>query len=501
MHYKEVAKKALAGKRAANKRHAKANRSRKSWISKTKKAHRSIKVTLVRIIKLKIKHSKMVKAAKKHISELVIKHKNMLKDIKKNGKAAIYRLVVQIRIAREKMTKKVNWYIAAIKKLNAAHDKYKLVWISYKKKAAHAVKMTKKYLKFAKIAMHAALDAHTLATKYHKTSKKHVKATAVAIKFFKKWSHVAKIAKKDRKAANAASVVAIAKRVAAELVYTIQHAKMIVAQKKSHKLRLASERFRKMIDHHNKMTKKFNGQTKFHRGKEAHWNRLAAAARALAKKYTRHAKEEHRQRIKWIVITKVRVAAEKAALAKARKNNALAAAKEARAKIYAAAAKRATRLAIREHKLRLAAEKRTKKFAIKKMIKSVANRKIVVKKAMIFVTKQNDIMTKANKAAAKSRSAKFVAITKKGEYQTKRDGHNKNAKKYTKAAKKAHKATKAAKAKHAKYDALRVIAVGKALKYHAAAVKEQSRRVFLDKVSRAAKIAAASFRGKVVVQV
>merc|ERR1711957_176449 len=70
----------------------------------------------------------------------------------------------------------------------------------------------------------------------------------------------------------------------------------------------------------------------------------------------------------------------------------------------------------------------------------------------------------------------------------------------TKAAKKAHKATKAAKAKHAKYDALRVIAVGKALKYHAAAVKEQSRRVFLDKVSRAAKIAAASFRGKVVVQ-
>merc|ERR1711957_816537 len=90
---------------------------------------------------------------------------------------------------------------------------------------------------------------------------------------------------------------------------------------------------------------------------------------------------------------------------------------------------------------------------------------IVVKKAMIFVTKQNDLMTKANKAA-----------------------------------KKAHKATKAAKAKHAKYDALRVIAVGKALKYHVAAKKEQSRRVFLDKVSRAAKIAAASFRGKVVVQ-
>merc|ERR1712166_1502916 len=229
---------------------------------------------------------------------------------------------------------------------------------------------------------------------------------------------------------------AIARRVAAEALYAAQHAKMIVAQKKSHKLRLAANRYRKMVAHHNKMTKKFNAGTKFHKGKEAHWKRLAAAARHLAKKYIRHAKEEHKQRIKWIVITKRRVAAEKAALAKARKNNALAAAKEARAKIYAAAAKRATRLAIREHKLRLAAEKRTKKFisrqtiamkrykteeklkfkylrlaaqadrkaarewarhnrAIKKMIASVAHRKRVVKKSMTFVTKQNALMQKA----------------------------------------------------------------------------------------------------------
>jgi hypothetical protein len=59
---------------------------------------------------------------------------------------------------------------------------------------------------------------------------------------------------------------------------------------------------------------------------------------------------------------------------------------------------------------------------------------------------------------------------------------------------------KAAKAKHAKYEKLRILAVKNAKKYHVAAAKEQSRRVFLDKVAKAAKIAAASFRGKVVVQ-
>merc|ERR1712166_1695666 len=229
-------------------------------------------------------------------------------------------------------------------------------------------------------------------------------------------------------------------------------------------------------------------------------------------------------------------------------NNALAAAKEARAKIYAAAAKRATRLAIREHKLRLAAEKRTKnfikrqqvankkyrkeeklkfhylrlagqadrkaarewarhnrhikemKYAIKKMIASVAHRKRVVKKSMTFVTKQNALMQKANKAAAKHRSAKFVAYTKAGEYKKQRDHHNKDTKKFTKAATKAFKEMKAAKAKHAKYEKLRILTVKHAKKYHVTAEKEQSRRVFLDKVSRAAKIAAASFRGKVVVQ-
>lgn len=457
VHYKNVAKKALAGKVAADKKHAKANKARKSWISKTKKALHLVKHTLTLIHKLKVKHTKMVKAAKKNIAKMVLKHKDMLKNIKKHGKAAIHRLVVQIKIAREKHDKQVNWYIEAIKKLNAKHDKFKLVFVSYTKKAKHAVKMTKMYNKLMKIAKAAALDAHKLALKYHKIAETHKKATAVAIHLFKKWTAAAKKAIKARKAANAASVKAIARRVAAEAAYAAQHAKMIVAQKKSHKLRLTANRYRKMVEHHIKMTKKFNAGTKFHKGKEAHWKRLAAAARALAKKYIRHAKEEHKQRIKWIVITKRRVAAEKAALAKARKNNALAAAKEARAKIYAAAAKRATRLAIREHKLRLAAEKRTKnfikrqeiaskkykteeklkfhylrlagqadrkaarewarhnrhikemKYAIKKMIASVANRKRVVKKSMTFVTKQNALMQKANKAAAKHRAAKFVA--------------------------------------------------------------------------------------------
>jgi len=114
-----------------------------------------------------------------------------------------------------------------------------------------------------------------------------------------------------------------------------------------------------MVAHHIKMTKKFNADTEFHQGKEAHWEKLAAAAKVLAEKYTRQAKEEHKLRLHWIVITKERLEAEQVALAEARKNNAAAAAMEARAKIYAAAAKRATRLAIREHKLRLAAEERT----------------------------------------------------------------------------------------------------------------------------------------------
>merc|ERR1712166_1346767 len=153
---------------------------------------------------------------------------------------------------------------------------------------------------------------------------------------------------------------AIARRVAAEALYAAQHAKMIVAQKKSHKLRLAANRYRKMVAHHNKMTKKFNAGTKFHKGKEAHWKRLAAAARHLAKKYIRHAKEEH----KFHYLRLAGQADRKAAREWARHNRHI----------------------------------KEMKYAIKKMIASVAHRKRVVKKSMTFVTKQNALMQKANKA-------------------------------------------------------------------------------------------------------
>jgi len=134
------------------------------------------------------------------------------------------------------------------------------------------------------------------------------------------------------------------------------------------------------------------------------------------------------------------------------------------------------------------------------MIESIAHRKEAVKIAMANVEKQNELMAEANKAAEKSRTDKYDANTKAEEYIKTRDSHNEDTKKYVKAAHKALHDTKVAKKKHAKFEAVRISAVIKAKKYLVSANKEKFRRVFLDKVTKAAKIATASFKGKVIVQ-
>jgi hypothetical protein len=303
-----------------------------------------------------------------------------------------------------------------------------------------------------------------------------------------------------------------------------------------------------MVAHHMNMIKKHNSSVRFHRTKEAHWKRLAYIAMHAARKYIRHAAREHRMRLHWIVIYKQRVAAEHRAILKARRNNAAAAAMEARAKIFADAANRANRLSHRQYHIRIAAEKRTKiyinrqvaahhryrkeehrrfhllrlakqadrkaarewarrnryvkemRYAIKKMMISVAHRKRIVKKAMIYVARQNHLMIKANVAADKSRRAKYAANIKAKDYRKQRDHFNRDTKRFVAAAVKAHKDSVIAKAKHAKFDSIRIHATRVAAKYLKHAKIEISRRNFLDKVARAARIATASFRGKVVVQ-
>jgi hypothetical protein len=408
--------------------------------------------------------------------------------------------------------------------------------------------LTAHYNKHIKITTHEITLATELTVKYVGIKNTHEKNTKISLEDFKKWTAKAKHAIKHRDEANAASVKAISLRVEAEATYAKHHAAMLEAQKKSHTLRLQVVRYRKVVAKFDAQTKKNNEDTKFHQGKEAHWNRLAAIARAAAKKYLRHAAIEHKLRVHWTVIYKKRVEAEKVALAKAMKNNAAAAAMEARARVFAEAAKRATRLALREQKLRVAAEKRTKvyiarqtaahvryakeeklrfhfvslarqadrkaarewerrntyvkemKHAIKAMIASVAHRKKVVAEAMEFVTKQNALMTKANEDAEKSNKDKISADIKATDYRKQRDHFNGETAKFVAAAHKALKEAKAAKAKHAKYDAIRVVASTNAAKYLKHAKIEISRRVFLDKVARAAKLATASFNGKVVVQ-
>lgn len=140
------------------------------------------------------------------------------------------------------------------------------------------------------------------------------------------------------------------------------------------------------------------------------------------------------------------------------------------------------------------------KIAIKRMIASVQRRKRLVRKAIAYVAKQNSLMSKANKAAAKSLRGKVAANIKAGEYRKQRNTFIKNTAKYVRAAHKAHRDAKAAKAKYARYNKLRIIAIATGKKYLAKAKVEISRRIFLEKVARAAKISAASFNAKVVLQ-
>merc|ERR1719181_369021 len=140
------------------------------------------------------------------------------------------------------------------------------------------------------------------------------------------------------------------------------------------------------------------------------------------------------------------------------------------------------------------------KYAIKKMMLSVAHRKRVVRKSMVYVSRQNSLMIKANIAADKARRGRYAANIKAKDYRKQRDHFNSQTRIFIAAARKAHRDAQNAKAKHAKYDAIRIHAVRVAAKYLKHAKIEISRRNFLDKVARAARIATASFRGKVVVQ-
>ena len=541
-------KKAKAARVIAHEKYAKANAKRISLVKKTKKAHHATKHVLSMIHKLKVKHTKMVIAAKAIIAKLHSEHKKAIANVTAQGKALIVEIVHKIKKAEEAHDKQINWYKIQIAKLNKLHTHHNGIYLTLVKKTKVVVHMTAHYNKHIKITSHQLTVAHALMVKYVNIKIEHEKNTKISLAAFKKWTVKAKHAIHHRDEANAASVKAIALRVKAEADYATHHANMLIAQKKSHVLRLQVVRYRKVVAKFNAQTKKNNSDTKFHQGKEAHWNKLAAQARATAKKYLRHAAIEHKLRLHWIVIYKKRVAAEKIALAKAMKNNAAAAAMEARARVFAEAAKRATRLALREQKLRIAAEKRTKiyiareiaahhryqkeekkrfhfvrlakqadrkaarewerrnryvkemKHAIKAMILSVAHRKKVVAKAMIFVSKQNEIMIKANEAAEKSGKDKISADIKAADYRKHRDHFNSETAKFVAAAHKAMKESKVAKAKHAKFDALRIVAEARAAKYLKHAKIEISRRVFLDKVARAARLATASFRGKVVVQ-
>ena len=469
IHYKLLEKKAKAARDVANKKFAKANAQRKKLVSLTKKAHHATKHVMTMIMKLKVKHTAMVKEAKEVIAKFHEEHKEAVKNITKAGKAAVAVIELKLKKAEEAHDKQVNWYKIQIAKLNALHLKHEATYTLYVKKTKVVVALTAHYNKHIKITTHEITLATELTVKYVGIKNTHEKNTKISLEDFKKWTAKAKHAIKHRDEANAASVKAISLRVEAEAAYAKHHAAMLEAQKKSHTLRLQVVRYRKVVAKFDAQTKKNNEDTKFHQGKEAHWNRLAAIARAAAKKYLRHAAIEHKLRVHWTVIYKKRVEAEKVALAKAMKNNAAAAAMEARARVFAEAAKRATRLALREQKLRVAAEKRTKvyiarqtaahvryakeeklrfhfvslarqadrkaarewerrntyvkemKHAIKAMIASVAHRKKVVAEAMEFVTKQNALMTKANEDAEKSNKDKISAEIKATNYRKQRD--------------------------------------------------------------------------------
>jgi hypothetical protein len=497
---------------------------------------------------VKVKHAKMIRRAKAIITKLVIRHKKMIAAISKFGKAAIHRIVLKLRAARKHHDKWVNWYKVEIAKMRKLHSKYTTVYNLSVKKSKATIRITRHLNRLVVVARHAIRVAHKLTLRYISIRVSHEKKTRVALHLFKRWSLHAKLAIKARVIANRNSVKAIARRVSAEATYKASHIKMLSAQKKSHVLRLQVVRYRKMVAHHVRMTKKFNSDTRFHRSKEAHWNRLAAIARSAARKYMRHAAQEHKMRLHWIVVYKKRVIAERLALAKARRANAAAVAMEARARVLALAAKRATRLALRQNKLRLAAEKRTKKFivrqiaahlrykkeeklryhfvrlgrqadrkaarewarrnryviemkrAIKAMISSIRRRKALVHKAMKYVSKQNVLMMNANKSAAKSLRGKISANIKAGEFRKQRAMYIKHTAKFVRAAHKAHLDARAAKAKHAKFDKMRIVAIRTARKYLAMSRVEIKRRIFLEKVARSAKISAASFTAKMHIQ-
>jgi len=548
IHYRLLAKKALRARNIAIHKWRVANGKRLHWIRITKRTHVTIRHVIKMIHQMKAKRAKMIKAFKLNIHRLIVQHKKMIANVTKYGKAAIRVIVKKIKVARAHHDKWVNWYIAAIAKQNKLHAHHLAVYKIHVNKTKIAVALTKMLWRHRKIAIQAAFHAHRLAIKYNKIQIVHVKNTKISLALWKKWSRMSKHAIRTRIQANAMSVKAIAARVKAEADYARHHAAMLIAQKKTHVLRLRVVRFRKMVAHHIRMTKKHNASTRFHNGKVAHWNRLAAIARSTARKYIRHAAREHKMRLYWIRIMHLRIAAEKRAIIRARRNNAAAAAMEARAKVFAEAARRATRLAIRQQKLRVAAEKRTKvyinrqisahlrykkeqsrrfhllrlarqadrkaarewarrnryvkemRYAIKKMMISVANRKRVVRQSMTYVSRQNTLMISANIAADKARRGRFAADIKAKDYRKQRDHFNRETKTFIAAAHKAHRDSIAAKAKHAKYDAIRINAVKVAAKYLKHAKIEISRRNFLDKVARAARIATASFRGKVVVQ-
>jgi hypothetical protein len=368
IHYRKMYVGAKNHRAAAIRKWRVANAKRLHLIKLTKRNHLKVKQVLRMIVALKRKHTKMVRHAKAVIAKMVVQHKKMMANIKKYGKAAIRVIVKKLAAARKAHDKQVNWYKIQIAKLNKLHDKHRSVYTITVKRSRAVIVLTRTLLHRSKVARAAAIAAHKLMLKYISIRVSVEKKTKAALAMYKKWSVRAKASIVARRVANRASVKAIAKRVAAEAAYTAAHSKMLSAQKKAHVMRLTVVRYRKMVAHSVRMTKKYWENTKYHRGKEARWNALAAAARATARKYIRHAAQEHKMRLHWIVVYKKRVIAEKAALAKARRHNAAAVAMEVRARVLALAAKRATRLAMRQNKLRLAAEKRTKAFIARQVV-------------------------------------------------------------------------------------------------------------------------------------